>query len=580
MKAKKIKEDIKRIKRRPLERAVFATLLTGMIVLLMMAGMVLLVLYPYLLLHVVKSDADEDIEYVTKLMDTEYLEDIYERTKETYFSLPEEERSDPYTEEFRDHFVDMVREEGYKKARDVVCKCREVQGYREMGFCFFDNENDRMVFVIDGDTNENAYLPGQWVSKQNGSINSPDTIKKIMKSKWRMGLNYAGLSGLSMTDYREITDRQGNPIGVAYTDVNIADFFRKMGAFTGAYLFLMMVVIVVMITYLSEFLRKRIVQPIGRLSDTAQAYAKRDKTAPDETHSYFSELDIYTGDEIEDLWVSLAAMEEDINDTMSRIREMTSAQERMNTELGIASQIQADMLPCRFPPFPERDDFELYAMMTPAREVGGDFYDFFLVDDDHIALVIADVSDKGVPAALFMMTARTLIKTKALMKSSPAEILSYANGELCEGNEASLFVTVWMAVIELSTGRGVASNAGHMHPAFMRNGGKYALVEYDHDLPLGLISETTFRQHEFRLEPGDRFFVYTDGVTDVADQEDRQLGSEGMLESLNRSCSASSEETLKRLMDDIRAFSEGVHQPDDITMLGFIYRAADTDTHQ
>ena len=170
-------------------------------------------------------------------------------------------------------------------------------------------------------------------------------------------------------------------------------------------------------------------------------------------------------------------MEEGIRDYIQNLTRVTAEKERIGAELSVATQIQADMLPRIFPAFPERKEFDLYATMTPAKEVGGDFYDFFMIDDDHLALVMADASGKGVPAALFMVIAKTLIKNHAQMgEYSSAKVLMQANEALCEGNKAELFVTVWLAILKISTGKGLAANAGHEHPILRRAGGLYVLI--------------------------------------------------------------------------------------------------------
>ncbi|MBP8968095.1 MAG: PP2C family protein-serine/threonine phosphatase [Lachnospiraceae bacterium] len=248
--------------------------------------------------------------------------------------------------------------------------------------------------------------------------------------------------------------------------------------------------------------------------------------------------------------------------------------ERIGAELNVATQIQADMLPRIFPAFPERNEFDLYALMNPAKEVGGDFYDFFLIDDDHIGLVMADVSGKGVPAALFMVIAKTLIKNRAQMGGSPSEVLAYANDQLGEGNEAELFVTVWFAIIEISTGKGVAANAGHEHPAICRKNGKFELVKYRHSPAVATIPGIEFREHEFKLEPGDSLYVYTDGVTEATRSDNVLFGTDRMLDALNKNPSASPEKMLKTVRADIDEFVGSAPQFDDITMLGFKYMGA------
>ena len=228
--------------------------------------------------------------------------------------------------------------------------------------------------------------------------------------------------------------------------------------------------------------------------------------------------------------------------------------ERIENELQLATNIQTSILPHTFPAFPMRTEFDIYASMDPAKEVGGDFYDFFLIDDNHIGLVMADVSGKGVPAALFMMTARVLIKAHLQNGESPAKALGNANDQLCEGNEAELFVTVWAAVIEISTGRGVAANAGHEHPALRRAGGEYELQIYRHSPAVATMEGIPFKEHSFELNPGDSLFVYTDGVPEATSAEDELFGTDRMIEALNRDPDAAPELILKNVRAGVDGF--------------------------
>ncbi|MBQ7678232.1 MAG: serine/threonine-protein phosphatase, partial [Butyrivibrio sp.] len=212
-------------------------------------------------------------------------------------------------------------------------------------------------------------------------------------------------------------------------------------------------------------------------------------------------------------------------------------------------------------------EFDIFATMTPAKEVGGDFYDMFLVDDDHLCLVMADVSGKGVPAALFMVIAKTLIKNKAQIGGSPAEVLSFASEQLCEGNEAGFFVTVWLANIQISTGKGIAANAGHEHPVIRRAGGTWELVVYRHSPAVATVSGLRFREHEFELHPGDSVFVYTDGVTEATNANNELFGTERMLAALNRQPDAMPGQLLRNVKEDIDAFVGEAEQFDDITMM-------------
>ena len=287
----------------------------------------------------------------------------------------------------------------------------------------------------------------------------------------------------------------------------------------------------------------------------------------------FKMEDVYrTGDEIEVLAESFAKQSARTALYIEQIQRVTAEKERIGAELDMASRIQGSQLPNLFPPFPDRKEFSLYASMDPAKEVGGDFYDFFMIDEDHMGFVIADVSGKGVPAALLMMVSRVLIKSGLQNGKSPAETLASVNNQLCESNDEEFFVTVWLAVLELSTGNGIAANAGHEHPVLRRAGGKYELQVYRHSLAVGVMKDVPFRQHEFHLNPGDSFFVYTDGVPEATDRNSELYGTGRMLEALNRDADAEPDQVLANLTADINRFVDGAEQFDDITMLGFRYR--------
>ena len=247
----------------------------------------------------------------------------------------------------------------------------------------------------------------------------------------------------------------------------------------------------------------------------------------------------------------------------------TLAQEKaaVGTELAIATKIQAEMLPCTFPAFPDRTEFTIFASMTPAKEVGGDFYDFFLLDDDHLALVMADVSGKGVPAALFMVVSRTLIKTQAQMCRSPKAILEEVDNKLYESNPEGMFVTVWLGILEISTGRILASNAGHEKPALKNTDGCFELVMDKHGMMLGAMPDIQYTEYEMQLEKGGCLFLYTDGVTEATDANCRLFGTDRMIEALNQEPDASPEVLLSNVKTATDAFVKEAPQFDDITML-------------
>lgn len=243
-------------------------------------------------------------------------------------------------------------------------------------------------------------------------------------------------------------------------------------------------------------------------------------------------------------------------------------------ELNIASNIQRDMLPNIFPAFPERTEFDIYATMTPAKEVGGDFYDFFMVDPTHLGVVIADVSGKGVPAALFMVIAKTIIRNQAQTNAAPAEVFTKANEQLCENNGEGLFVTAFMGFLDLDTGRFVYVNAGHNPPLLRRKGGSYEWLKMPPGFVLAGMDGMRYRQNELTLSPGDTLFLYTDGVTEATNASLELYGESRLEDALNapEGKDLAVDELLPYIKTSVERFVNGSEQADDITMLALEYR--------
>ena len=340
-------------------------------------------------------------------------------------------------------------------------------------------------------------------------------------------------------------------------------FHREM--FHARNILILLVVLIVAAGMASAYsIASRITDPLNTITRRVASLGVRNRR--------FQMEDAYrTGDEIEVLAESFAKQSARTELYIEQIKKVTAEKERIGAELDMASKIQGSQLPRLFPPFPDRKEFSLFASMTPAKEVGGDFYDFFMIDDDHMGFVMADVSGKGVPAALLMMVSRVLIKSSLQNGHGPAETLESVNNQLCESNDAEFFVTVWLAVVEISTGKGIAANAGHEHPVLRRAGGKYELQIYRHSLPIGAMKDVPFRQHSFQLYPGDSFFVYTDGVAEATNGEKELYGTERMLSALNANPEAAPDQILMGVTRDINRFVNGAEQFDDITMLCFRY---------
>lgn len=322
-------------------------------------------------------------------------------------------------------------------------------------------------------------------------------------------------------------------------------------------------IIVAIVTVVSRKFSRRLTNPIVSLSHDVEKISGGNLDYRAEIHD---------NDEIGDLAKSFNDMAVSLKDYIKNLAAVTAEKERIGAELNVATQIQADMLPRIFPPFPDRSEFDIYATMTPAKEVGGDFYDFFLIDNDHLGLVMADVSGKGVPAALFMVIAKTMIKNRAMMGGSPAEILYDVNNQLCEGNDAELFVTVWLGILDIKTGKVTAANAGHEYPALKRaNEASFELMKSKHSPAVATMEGMKFRQHEFDLNPGDILYIYTDGVAEATNSAEELYGTDRMIDALNKNSNLTSHEILVNMKREVDEFTGDAPQFDDITMLCLRY---------
>ena len=370
--------------------------------------------------------------------------------------------------------------------------------------------------------------------------------------------------GDGLSTWAPVLDQDGNVRAMVELDYLLPYFKRDLNQFVQRILIIFVILIFGILLTLLIYLEHNVLVPIGLLNKSVDTY--------EHGKLELSRRLFRKDDEIRHLSESFGSMVERIEQYMLEIAAGTAERERISAELNVAKKIQADMLPSTFPAFPDRADCDIYATMDPAKEVGGDFYDFFLMDENHLALVMADVSGKGIPAALFMVISKTLIKNRALLGGSPAQILHDVNEQICEGNDENLFVTVWLAIVDLKTGRGMVSNAGHEHPALCRKGGRFELVQYKHSPALGVMPGISFKEHEINLEPGDRIFVYTDGVTEANNKEYELFGTERMVDALNSNPSGPVSLVLQNIRLAVDRFAGAEPQFDDTTMLLFEYK--------
>lgn len=455
----------------------------------------------------------------------------------------------------------------YKSTLKLLQKISQANKVNSIYIGYMDVETYYGVYLVDGSLNTDVCPVGTCDpfeesnarEMKEGNYDFPAYITNYEEYGW---LCSAGAG---------IYDQNGEVVGTACIDVSMDDIMKNRQEFLQNLCLVLLGITIVICLLILAGINRILLLPVKSLSQAAALFVK-DKESTKKTQTAISQLNIHTGDEIEELSEAIKTMEMEINDYIDHLTEVTAEKERMGAELNIATQIQASMLPCIFPAFPDRNEFDIYASMDPAKEVGGDFYDFFLIDEDHIALVMADVSGKGVPAALFMVIAKTLLKNTAQSGISPKEVLSQVNTQLCENNEAEMFVTVWLGIMQISTGHMVCANAGHEYPAIRRVGGQYELLHDKHGFVLAGMEGSRYREYEITLEKGDSLFVYTDGVPEATNAENELFGTDRMLEALNQNPDAASEEVIRQVQKAMEVFVKQAPQFDDITMLSMIYK--------
>ncbi|MEL7622580.1 MAG: SpoIIE family protein phosphatase [Clostridiales bacterium] len=394
-------------------------------------------------------------------------------------------------------------------------------------------------------------------STTNASLYNEDEIMAgytlIATTNWKAGI---------LIDYQKIIAPARR---VEELTRNSGDHFRQYlgGRISSAILVSLTVTAFILISALlvSKRVAKSITKPLALLTDGAGNISEGNLEY---------RIEIKSGDEIETLADSFNTMTGKLRDYIENLAKITAENQRISTELNIATQIQMDMLPNIFPAFPGRKEFEIYAAMQPAKEIGGDFYDFFLIDDDHLGIVIADVSGKSIPAALFMVIAKTLINNRTRTKEEPQDVFANVNRQLREGNETAMFVTAWLGILEISTGLMTFVNAGHNPPLLKKAGGTYEYLKTKKGFVLGGMDGLSYTQIETQLEKGDMLYLYTDGVTEANNPAGELYGEKRLRDTLNASLDLTPPELLPKIKADIDSFAKGAPQFDDVTMLALL----------
>ncbi|NCB32569.1 MAG: HAMP domain-containing protein [Erysipelotrichia bacterium] len=376
--------------------------------------------------------------------------------------------------------------------------------------------------------------------------------------------------GYIASAYNAVVDSSGKSVALASVDISMDEINSDIRAFVVKLVEIMVLISVIAAGVYIAYIKRKIAKPITALAKATGNI----KNSMNDLQS--CKVNIHTGDEIETLAQSFNYMTEELESYIAHLSQVTAEKEHIRAELNVATQIQASMLPCIFPPFPERSEFDIYAVMYPAKEVGGDFFDFFMVDKRHIAVVAADVSGKGVPAALFMVIGKTLIKDHSQNTLDLGTVFSEVNDLLCQSNSEGMFITAFEGVLDLITGEFRFVNAGHELPYISRHGAPYEAQKIQPGFVLAGMPHIKYKAGRFTMEPGDKLFQYTDGVTEATDSQNQLYGMNRLAKVLNNNISASPELLLLAVKEDIDVFVGEAPQFDDITMLCLEYKQAMT----
>ena len=483
-----------------------------------------------------------------------------------YGGLSSAEKEKQGTEEYRALFREAEESESYRVLMNMLKQTLRTNDVYDVYLAMYDRDDLAMVYFVDPEEKDHLN-PGEWESAQEKSV--------------RKFLDWDGEGKLYDIDHTEkygwlctagipLKTQDGRIYAFLLVDVSVEVILLRARSFVLQITVALFVLTALIAFIMSRRTQKTLVEPINSISEAAQRYVA-DKQAGKEETNHFASLNIRPGDELENLSLVMADMERTLAENEEKLAGIRAEKERINNELVLATKIQAAMLPGIFPPYPDRKEFDIYALMNPAREVGGDFYDFFFIDEDHLCLVMADVSGKGIPAALFMMISMTIVKSCAMLGSSPAEIMTKANEAICANNPENMFFTAWVGVLELSTGKLTTANAGHEYPAIRKPDGSFELIKKKHGCVIGGFEDSVYEQFEFDLEPGSALFVYTDGVPEAMTGAREMFGTDRMLEALNEDPGAQPAQLLKSVRQAVTRFADGAEQSDDITMLALRY---------
>lgn len=487
-------------------------------------------------------------------------------------------------------FGDMIKErdmpDDYEKFRSELNTVKDSSDIEYLYAVYFDDINDihSLHYAINAKSQEEL-SSGKPLSEIYSYMGKPceegafedDTLmllRDAVKNKERESKTLEGYSddyGHMLNGYRVVFDSDDNAVGLICVEVDINRINSELSDYVRIVIMIALILTAVIISLYYFNIERYLIRPILNIAESSDSFVKEMQNNTEPEKLVYNEVSVRSGSELGLLATNVKSLADGVASYMTSLKKETSERERISTELSLATQIQAAMLPHVFPPYPERHEFDIFATMEPAKEVGGDFYDFFFIDDDHLCLVMADVSGKGIPAALFMMISKTILQSCAMLGVSAGEILTKTNEAFCSNNQVDMFVTVWLGILEISTGKMTCANAGHEYPAIKRKDGSFELFKDKHGIAIGAMDGVKYKEYTLQFEPGDKLFVYTDGVPEATDADMRMFGTAQMVQALNNAPEADPEKIISCVRSSVQEFVKNAEQFDDLTMLCIEY---------
>lgn len=456
----------------------------------------------------------------------------------------------------------------YARIYEEIRKIREANQVLSLYLAYMDQQTDKCVYLC-VDSSEQVICPP-------GALDQVEVCNRELMERGQYDFpayitNYSQYGWLCSAS-AAMCDESGAVLANACVDISMEEVMQDRRAFLNKLLFALAGTTLLLIVIGVKVISKTVVNPINLLAKSTSGFVENRKENGAGT---VQDLNIRSNDEIGRLAGAVVKMERDINEYIDNIAKVTAEKERIGAELNVATQIQASMMPGIYPDFADQPAFEIAALMQPAKEVGGDFYDFFFVDENHLAIVMADVSGKGVPAALFMVIGKTLIKDHTQPGRNLGEVFGEVNNILCESNSENLFITAFVGVLDITTGEFPYVNAGHELP-FICHEGSFEAHRIEPGFVLAGLEDMRYQAGCFMLAEGDKLFQYTDGVTEATNAGNHLYGMQRLYDILNRNSDGSPEEILRAVKKDIDEFVGDAPQFDDITMLCLTFKKKKT----